>query len=385
MHAHNTLRQMSLGASFSRAQRGGASAWGLPHYRFPVGTGNSFATSAIASSTGRSNTIGFIGLGAMGSHMLNNLISRYRSPASGKDVGFALCDVNQAPVDSIIKRHDSEHPGVSLISCSSPYDVAQKASTIITMVPTGKHVQEVYVGEGKSVLSALKAMSQDQRADTLCIDQSTIEQSVSNAVALQMRQVGADLVDAPVSGGVIGAEKGTLAIMVGGSKTSYHRSVPVLQSMARKVTYCGDLGAGLAAKISNNLLLGITMLGLSEAMLLGRRLGVDPQVLADIINNSTGRCWSSEINHPVPGVKAGDSSPPAHRNYEGGFVTKLAHKDLALAVSAAEEANVPLAVGRCVEETYRPLAKSKEFGDRDFSVIYEALDSLGSTVQSSKL
>jgi 3-hydroxyisobutyrate dehydrogenase len=136
------------------------------------------------------------------------------------------------------------------------------------MVPTGKHVQEVYVGEGKSVLSALKAMSQDQRADTLCIDQSTIEQSVSNAVALQMRQVGADLVDAPVSGGkpsdpvlpspliydgtgVIGAEKGTLAIMVGGSKTSYHRSVPVLQSMARKVTYCGDLGAGLAAKISN--------------------------------------------------------------------------------------------------------------------------------------
>ncbi|KAG5749957.1 hypothetical protein H9Q69_008500 [Fusarium xylarioides] len=127
------------------------------------------------------------------------------------------------------------------------------------------------------------------------------------------------------------------------------------------------------------------MLGLSEAMLLGKRLGVDPQVLADIINNSTGRCWSSEINHPVPGVKARDSSPPAHRNYEGGFVTKLAHKDLALAVSAAKEANVPLAVARCVEETYRPLAKSKEFGDRDFSVIYEALDSLGFTGQSSKL
>ncbi|KAJ4231844.1 hypothetical protein NW757_013883 [Fusarium falciforme] len=253
------------------------------------------------------------------------------------------------------------------------------------MVPTGKHVQDVYVGEGKSVLSALKDISQDQRAETLCIDQSTIEQSVSKAVALQLRQIGADLVDAPVSGGVIGAEKGTLAIMVGGSKTSYDRSVPVLQSMARKVTYCGDLGAGLAAKISNNLLLGITMLGLSEAMLLGKRLGVDPQVLADIINSSTGRCWSSEINHPVPEVKAGDSSPPAHRNYEGGFVTKLAHKGLALAISAAEEANVPLAVGRRVEETYRPLARSKEFGDRDFSVVYEALDSLGSAARNSKL
>ncbi|RSL97114.1 hypothetical protein CDV31_013182 [Fusarium ambrosium] len=275
--------------------------------------------------------------------MFNNLVSRYRNPESGNEVKFALYDVNQAAVDKIIKYHDSEHPNVPLASCSSPYDVAQKASTIISMVPTGKHVQDVYVGQGKSVLNALKDISQDQRAETLCIDQSTIEKSISKSVALQLRQIGADLVDAPVSGGVIGAEKGTLAIMVGGSKTSYDRSVPVLQSMARKVTYCGDLGAGLAAKISNN---------------------------------STGRCWSSEINHPVPEVKVGDSSPPAHRNYEGGFVTKLAHKDLALAISAAEEANVPLAVGRCVEETYRPLARSKEFGDRDFSVIYEALDSL---------
>ncbi|CAH0055565.1 unnamed protein product [Clonostachys solani] len=338
----------------------------------------------MAFSTDRSNTIGFVGLGAMGNHMLSNLISRYTRPDGGKEVAFALCDVNQAAVDNVIKRHRSKHPNVPLISCSSPHDVAQKASTIISMVPTGKHVREVYVGEGNSVLSALQSMSQDQRAETLCIDQSTIEQSVSKAVALQLQQIGADLVDAPVSGGVIGAEKGTLSIMVGGSKASFDRSVPILQSMARKVTYCGDLGAGLAAKISNNLLLGITMLGLSEAMLLGKRLGVDSQVLADIINNSTGRCWSSEINHPVPEVKAGDSSPPAHRNYKGGFVTKLAHKDLALAVSAAEEAGVPLAVGRCVEETYRPLARSKEFGDRDFSVIYEALDSLGSATRSSK-
>ncbi|KAK0387652.1 hypothetical protein NLU13_3897 [Sarocladium strictum] len=253
------------------------------------------------------------------------------------------------------------------------------------MVPTGNHVKDVYVGEGSSVMNALKGMSQEQRAATLCIDQSTIEQSVSKAVALQLRGVGADLIDAPVSGGVVGAEKGTLAIMVGGSKTSFDRSVPVLQSMSRQVTYCGDLGAGLAAKISNNLLLGITMLGLSEAMLLGKRLGVDPQVLANIINNSTGRCWSSEVNHPVPEVKAGDVSPPAHRNYEGGFITKLAHKDLALAVSAAAEANVPLAVGRCVEETYRPLAKSKEFADRDFSVIYEALDALRPSTPSGKL
>ncbi|RSL67870.1 hypothetical protein CEP53_002814 [Fusarium sp. AF-6] len=373
MRAHKILRHTT---NLSRVQQWRLNAKDTVQYRFRFGNQNSFSTSATAFSTDRSNTIGFIGLGAMGNHMFNNLVSRYRIPESGNGVGFALYDVNQAAVDKIIKYHDSEHPNVSLTSCSSPYDVAQKASTIISMVPTGKHVQDVYVGEGKSVLSALKDISQDQRTETLCIDQSTIEQSVSKAVSLQLRHIGADLVDAPVSGGVIGAEKGTLAIMVGGSKTSYDRSVPVLQSMARKVTYCGDLGAGLAAKISNNLLLGITMLGLSEAMLLGKRLGVDPQILADIINSSTGRCWSSEINHPVPEVKAGDSNPPAHQNYEGGFVTKLAHKDLALAVSAAEEVNVPLAVGRCVEETYRPLARSKEFGDRDFTVVYEALDSL---------
>lgn len=142
----------------------------------------------------------------------------------------------------------------------------------------------------------------------------------------------------------------------------------------------------------------------SEAMLLGKRLGVDPQVLADIINSSTGRCWSSEvspvepclfssdpyskklqINHPVPEVKVEGSSPPAHRGYAGGFVTKLAHKDLDLAVKAAEEAGVPLSVGQCVEKTYRPLAGTKEFGDRDFSVIYEALDALKLSAGKPKL
>ncbi|CAN9254560.1 unnamed protein product [Alternaria alternata] len=353
----------------------------------------------MAFSLDRSNTIGFIGLGAMGHHMVEPLTAPDHRPGSG-EVGYALCDVDQAAVDKIVKHHASEHPNTPLVSCSSPYDVAQKASVIISMVPTGRHVQEVYVGESKSVLSALESMSQEERAATLCVDQSTIEQKVSKTVALRLREAGADLVDAPVSGGVIGAEKGTLAIMVGGSKSSFDRAVPVLESMSRKVTYCGDLGAGLAAKIANkyveffthdnrcihwtadcclySLLLGITMLGLSEAMLLGKRLGVDSQVLADIINNSTGRCWSSEINHPVPNVKVSGSSPPAHRNYEGGFVTKLAHKDLALAMYLLLWAD---ALKRPIEL----LANSEEFGNRDFSVIYEALDAMGSSAGNPKL
>ncbi|OQD78781.1 hypothetical protein PENANT_c081G02292 [Penicillium antarcticum] len=330
----------------------------------------------MASPTDRANTIGFIGLGAMGNHLLHNIVERYTPPGDGGQTAFALCDVNDAAVDSVIKRHSLESPNVPFIKCPSPYEVAKQASTIISMVPTGRHVRDVYVDGEKSVLSALQTLSKDQ---------STIEQSVSKAVALELRKAGADMLDAPVSGGVVGAENGTLAIMVGGDKASFDCSVPVLQSMARKVTYCGDLGAGLAAKISNNLLLGITMLGLSEAMLLGKRLGVDPQILADIINSSTGRCWSSEINHPVPEVRVGESNPPAHRGYEGGFVTKLAHKDLALAVKAAEQAGVPLNVGQCVEETYRPLAAIKEFGDRDFSVIYEALDALKSSTGKPKL
>ncbi|GAB1730509.1 hypothetical protein NU195Hw_g5993t1 [Hortaea werneckii] len=321
----------------------------------------------------RANTVGFIGLGAMGHHMLNNLITRTKDAGKAK-FNFALFDVNSEAMDRIEKRHQSENPETKVIKCSSPAEIAQNASIIISMVPTGKHVREVYLGDN-SVMTALNSLTQEERAATLCLDQSTIEQSVSKDVALAMRAIGADMLDAPVSGGVVGAEKGTLAIMCGGSDAAFSTASPVLQAMAREVTHCGDLGTGLAAKIANNMLLGITMAGLSEAMLLGKRLGLEPQVLANIINKSTGACWSSQVNMPVPGVQVGDASPPSHRGYKGGFVTKLAHKDLALAVTAAETAGSPLIVGKCVEEAYRPLAKDEEnWGNRDFSVMYEALE-----------
>ncbi|KAJ9626681.1 hypothetical protein H2204_009951 [Knufia peltigerae] len=318
----------------------------------------------------RAGTIGFIGLGAMGNHMLNNLVKKSTSKRK-----FALFDVNEDAMDSVIQRHKTEHAAVSISRCASPMEVAMKASTIISMVPTSKHVHDVYLGE-KGVIQTLKKLDQESRKETLCLDESTIEQSVSKATALKLRETGADMMDAPVSGGVVGARDGTLAIMVGGDEASFQRALPVLQPMARKVTYCGDLGAGLAAKLSNNLLLGITMLGLSEATLLGKSLGLDPQKLADIINTSTGRCWSSEINHPEPLVTIENQSPPAHRDYQGGFVTKLAHKDLALAVNAAKEAHVPLELGKRAEEIYRPLAQGEEFGNRDFSSVYKAISDM---------
>ncbi|KAM0492241.1 hypothetical protein ACHAP8_010104 [Fusarium lateritium] len=171
MRPHIVLQQTSLVGHLLGPRKGS-----LVRCRSVLGAQSLFKiTSAKSFSTERSNTIGFIGLGAMGNHMLNNLISRYTKSDGEKEIGFALCDVNQAAVDNIMKRHGSEHPNVPLVSCSSPYDVAQKASTIISMVPAGKHVQEVYIGEGNSVLSALKSINKDQRAGTLCIDQSTIE------------------------------------------------------------------------------------------------------------------------------------------------------------------------------------------------------------------
>ncbi|KAF4918024.1 3-hydroxyisobutyrate dehydrogenase [Colletotrichum viniferum] len=328
------------------------------------------ARMVTSGATDRTNTIGFIGLGAMGNHMFNNLVNKSTEKA-GSSARYVLFDVNDAAVEGVIQRHQKENPTVSVHRCSSPYDVVQKAPTIITMVPTGRHVEDVYLGDS-SVIHALETLDEQQRSSTLCLDQSTIEQSVSRSVALKLRETGADLSDAPVSGGVIGARDGTLAIMVGGNKRSFERAVPYLQPMARKVTYCGAVT--LVLVLQRRYPTRITMLGLSEAMLLGKRLGVDPQVLADIINNSTGRCWSSEINHPVPEVKIGDTSPPAHRQYTGGFATSLAHKDLVLAVKAAVEVNSPLPLGRRVEEVYRPLAQTTEWGSRDFSVVYEALD-----------
>ncbi|KIX95867.1 uncharacterized protein Z520_08575 [Fonsecaea multimorphosa CBS 102226] len=330
----------------------------------------------------RTSTVGFIGLGAMGNHMFNNLVTSAAKSCS-QFKSFAIFDVNEIAMNREIQRHKTEHPLVPILKCSSPAEVATKASYIISMVPTSAHVQNVYTGEN-GVLSALKELDEEARSQTLCLDQSTIEQSVSKAVALKMREVGADMMDAPVSGGVVGARDGTLAIVVGGDEGSFERALPVLSPMARKVTHCGDLGTGLAAKISNNLLLGITMLGLSEATLLGRSLGVKPQVLADIINNSTGRCWSSETNHPDPSVKVGVASPPAHRSYEGGFVTKLAHKDLGLAVKAAEGAHVPLELGKRCEEVFRPLARSEEWGNRDFSSVFQALSDLRANAGQSQ-
>jgi len=176
-------------------------------------------------------------------------------------------------------------------------------------------------------------------------------------------------VDAPVSGGVGGAQNATLTFMVGGSKEDFDRVKPLLELMGKNIVHCGGPGNGQVAKVCNNLLLGISMIGVSEAMNLGVKLGMDPKVLAGIINTSSGRCWSSDTYNPVPGVIP---TVPASNGYKGGFASDLMAKDLYLAVSAANSIKQPLPLGGNAHQFYN-LVSQKGLGGYDFSVVYKLL------------
>lgn len=180
---------------------------------------------------------------------------------------------------------------------------------------------------------------------------------------------GARFVDAPVSGGVPGAEKATLTFMVGGTSAEYDAVKKTLECMGKNITHCGDSGMGQAAKICNNMLLGISMIGVCEAMNMAIRLGLDAKSFMDIVNSSTGRCWSSELYNPVPGLVP---TAPANRNYEGGFSIDLITKDLGLASAVATASNSPIPLGSMAHQTYRTL-KAKGLGNKDFSAVYDFL------------
>ncbi|EGD00524.1 3-hydroxyisobutyrate dehydrogenase, partial [Burkholderia sp. TJI49] len=176
-------------------------------------------------------------------------------------------------------------------------------------------------------------------------------------------QRGLPLADAPVSGGTGGAQAGTLTFMVGAEPALFERIRPVLLDMGRNVVHCGGTGTGQIAKICNNLLLGISMMGVSEAMALGAALGIEPGVLAGIINTSTGRCWSSDTYNPYPGVS---DTAPAARNYAGGFAANLMLKDLGLATEAARHARQPVWMGALAQQLYQSMSQ-QGLGALDFS------------------
>ena len=195
------------------------------------------------------------------------------------------------------------------------------SSTVVTMLPSSPHVRNVYAEED-GIIPALETLPREDIASTLCIDSTTLDVDVARAVAADVQAMGASMVDAPVSGGVSGAKAATLSFLVGGPKPAFKLASPLLTHMGQRVIYCGESGSGLVAKICNNLILGVQQIVVAEAMLLGQKLGLDPKVLASVVNSSTGACWSSSVNNPVPGALT-DKSPPCERDYEGGFATSL--------------------------------------------------------------
>jgi 3-hydroxyisobutyrate dehydrogenase len=284
-------------------------------------------------------TIGFIGLGNMGLPMAQNLIK------AGHTVqGF---DLSKAQADALAAS--GGQAAASIKAAASGVD------TVITMLPAGTHVREVYLGEG-GVLSAV-------RASTLLIDSSTIDVETARAVAAAAHNKGLPMLDAPVSGGTGGAQAGTLTFMCGGSDDAFARARPLLETMGKTIVHAGGAGNGQAAKICNNMVLGVSMIAVSEAFVLAEKLGLDAQKLFDISSKSSGQCWSLTTYCPVPGPVP---TSPANRDYQAGFTAAMMLKDLKLAQQAAQASGAQTSLGADAAKIYGQFVEAGE-GARDFS------------------
>ncbi|MEE4251101.1 MAG: 3-hydroxyisobutyrate dehydrogenase, partial [Alcanivoracaceae bacterium] len=240
-----------------------------------------------------------------------------------------------------------------------PADAVIDADVVISMLPSGKAVSSLYLGE----LGILSQVS----SSALIIDCSTIDAATAKYVAQQAQQAGISMIDAPVSGGVAGAAAGTLTFICGGSEEQVARAEPVLLQMGKKVFRAGDNGAGQTAKLCNNMLLAIHMIGTCEALQLGADHGLDPKVLSEIMLASSGRNWSLELYNPWPGVM---ENAPASRDYAGGFAVNLMNKDLGLAVEAAMDSGTNTPLGALAKSLYA-LHASEGRGQLDFSSIQQ--------------
>jgi 3-hydroxyisobutyrate dehydrogenase len=289
--------------------------------------------------------IGFIGLGNMGLPMAQNLIKAGHQ-VEGVDVNPASVDKLKASGGANVETHKI---------------AAARADVVITMLPAGKHVREVYFGAGGIVENA--------NPGTLLIDCSTIDVETAREVAMAAEARGLLMLDAPVSGGVGGATAGTLTFMVGGSTQAFTRAQSILEKMGKTIVHAGGAGNGQAAKICNNMILGVSMIAVSEAFVLAEKLGLDHQKLFDIASKSSGQCWSMTTYCPVPGPVP---TSPANRDYQPGFTADMMLKDLRLAQEAAIASGAQTPLGANAERIYSSYAASGE-GARDFSGIIRFL------------
>ena len=290
--------------------------------------------------------IGFVGLGNMGGPMAANLVR------AGHEV--KVFDLSTEAVKAAVD--------VGATASTSLADVAGNVDAIVTVLPAGKHVLSVY--DGAEGLLAHAAPG------TLMIDSSTIEVDDARKAAALAKEKGMRAVDAPISGGVAGATAGTLTFMVGGEADAFAAAEPILQAMGSNIIHAGDSGAGQAAKICNNMILGVSMIAVSEAFMLAKRLGVDAQKLFDISSKASGQCWSLTSYCPVPGPVP---TSPANKDYQAGFAVDMMLKDLKLAQQASASANATTPMGALAESLYAMYSAGGN-GGRDFSAIIKMLD-----------
>jgi 3-hydroxyisobutyrate dehydrogenase len=289
--------------------------------------------------------IGFIGLGNMGLPMALNLVKAGHAVV-GFDVAMPLAGKLSA---------------MGGTAAASVADACAGADAVITMLPAGQHVREVYDAPG-GVLAAAPGSA-------LLIDSSTIDVATARDVAATAVAKGLAMLDAPVSGGVGGAQAGTLTFMVGGSDDAFARARPILEAMGKTIVHAGGAGNGQAAKICNNMILGVSMIVVSEAFLLAEKLGLDAQRLFDIAAKSSGQCWSMTSYCPVPGPVP---ASPANRDYQAGFTAAMMLKDLKLAQDAARGAQAVTPLGAAAAELYGLFTSHGHAGE-DFSGIIRFL------------
>ena len=289
-----------------------------------------------------SELIAFVGVGNMGNPMAQNLVK------AGKKV--KVFDVSKKMIDKAKKKKLDVVENLDSL-------ITNEVTTVITMLPEGKNSKEVYLGN--------KGLINKVSKNCLLIDCSTIDIKTSIEIGKKATEKGIKIIDAPVSGGVMGAKKATLNIMVGGSKEAFDVALPLLKIMGKNIFHAGELGSGNGAKICNNMSLGITMIAASESLMLAKRLNIDIKKVHEIMKNASGNSWPISVYPPLPGLIEGT---PSNNNYRPGFSAGMMNKDLKLANECAKQVNASTPLGAMALEIYNKFCEEGN-DTKDFSAI----------------
>ena len=293
-----------------------------------------------------SELIAFIGIGNMGSPMAENLVK------AGKKV--RAFDISKKIIEQAKEKNLDVVENLDEL-------ITNEVTTVITMLPEGKNSKEVYLGDNGIINKVSK--------NCLLIDCSTIDIKTSIEIGKKASEKGIKMIDAPVSGGVMGAQKATLNIMVGGTKESFDLALPLLKIMGKNIFHAGDLGSGNGAKICNNMSLGITMIAASESLMLAKRLNIDIKKVHKIMKNASGNSWPISIYPPLPGLIEGT---PSNNNYRPGFSAGMMNKDLKLANECAKQVNASTPLGAMALNIYNKFCEEGN-DDKDFSAISKVI------------